>query len=273
MLAAAPRTTQKRNRMLPQPGCHARSPFYRSLTVLLLCAMAGCGGGGGGGGATQPPPPAPPPAPPAPSVTVTPASIDFMAFANDTNLEPRSLAVAWTGDNVAGFGIGSAPGNPPAPSWLSITGPPTIPTGSTSATALVTRLPFTGLAPGTYTTSRRVATGDVNLNPIASVDLPVSLTVVARPTVTPSMLSMSWVESEQPPATQLTVLGLDPRAQVVSATPNVSWLSGTVVGSTITLAATNAAHAVRPGRSTGSVRAVFGVAGSTIAIDVPVQAT
>lgn len=254
----------------------ARPPFYGCLTLVLVCtALAGCGGGGGGGGSTQPPPaPSPPaPSPSAPSVTVTPTSLEFTAFANATSADPRTLTVAWTGANVAGFAIGTAPGAPAGPSWLGITGPPSIPIGSTQGTVTFTRLPFTGLAPGTYTASRRVATGDVNLNPIANVDVPVSLTVVARPTVTPSTLSMSWVESEQPATKQLTVVGLDPRVQVVSATPNVPWLSGTVAGSTITVAATNAAQAVRPGQSTASVRVVFGLAGSNLNVDIPIAAT
>jgi len=262
--------------MLPI-GRRAYSPFYVWPTLLLLCtALAGCGGGGGGGGGTQPQPqpqPQPTPSPPAASVTVTPSSLEFTAFENAAAAEPRTLTVAWTGANVAGFAIGSAPGDPPVPFWLGIAGPPSLPIGSTQSTVTFTRLPFTGLAPGTYSASRRIATGDINLNPIANVDVPVSLTVVARPSVTPSTLSMSWVESEQPPAKQLTVVGLDPRAQVVSATPNVPWLSGTVAGSTITIAATSAAQTVRPGQSTASVRVVFAIGGSNIGIDVPIAAT
>jgi hypothetical protein len=203
-------------------------------------------------------------------VTASPASLSFVAFYDESTLDSRSVSVSWTGANVAGYAVGTLPGVPALPPWLGVNAAPAT---ASPSTVTFQRNPLLGVAPGSYSTTVRVVTGDANLNPISQVDIPVSLEVVPAPTVTPTALSMTWVESEQPAAQQLTVTRAE-NVQIVSATPDVPWLGASVAGDLVTVAPTAAAAAVRPGPHAASVRVVFSrPGGATAHADVPVSAS
>jgi len=245
-----------------------RAPRATSYRLAILFALstalvAGCGGGGGGGGGGGPPAPAA-------SVTISPTSLSFAAFANDAGSEVRNVTISWTGANVAGYAVGTLAGVPALPGWVAVTAAQVTANPSTIA---VRRTSTLGLAPGRYTTTLRIVTGDTNLNPISQVDLPISLDVLPAPTVAPANLSMSWVESEQPASRQLTVTR-DSGAQFVSASATASWLTVSATGDTLTVSATPNASSVPPGTVMASVLVTYSASGGAQkTVEVPVAAT
>ena len=237
-----------------------RSLPSRSCALLVLATFsAGCGGGGGGGGGGGDDA----------SLTVTPATLAFTAFEEDEGSESRSVSVAWTGSNFARYVVGTLPGVTRLPDWLQVS----VPSVATSpSTVTVERLPFSGFAAGVHSTTLRFVSGDVNDNVIKIVDVPVSLQVIDRPAISPSILTMSWVESERPASQELTITRPDSRVQIVSATADVPWLSATVAGDTVTVVGNAAAEAVPPGQEVARVSIEFSLpTGARSSIDVPVD--
>jgi hypothetical protein len=221
-----------------------------SLLLGLLGLMAGCGGGGGGGGGGN-----------GTSLTLSASTVTFEAFPSEPATETKTLQVSWTGSRVAGFVVGTLPGQT-LPGWLDVTA-----SGTSNPTTLqITRRP-NGLPPGRHSTTLRVVTGDANQNIFDTRDFTVTLDVVALPTAAPAALT--WVETERP-ANQAIAVTRDTRVQIVSVTPTVDWVSAAVSGDSINLSGTAASAALAPGAVTGAVQATFSLGGRQRIVDIPV---
>src|SRR6266571_3564256 len=175
-----------------------------ALIVAAAAALYACGGGGGGGSSTM-------------DLHLSSSSVAFAAFATDPASETKTVQITWSSPAVARIAIGTPLGQT-LPGWLQVTAQGTASPGTMVLTRVSNANP-----PGQYSTTIRVVTGDASARVIEVVDLPVSLEVVAMPTVSPSPVNLSWIESEQPASRQLSVTR-DARVQLVDSSLDVNWL-------------------------------------------------
>ena len=134
--------------------------------IILAIALSACGGGGGGGGSS-----AGGNSGTGTLLTVSASSLDFTANRGETAPEDQSFTVRWTDPSVAGFVIGTPPGES-VPTWLDVTT-----AGRTSPVTVTVGVNNTNLDVGTYSMTLRIVTGDANANPLRTVDVPVTYTV------------------------------------------------------------------------------------------------
>ncbi len=151
--------------------------------------LAACGGGGGGSSAPDPST--------ASGLTVSPSSMSFTAVQNGAVPPSQNIQITISRADAAIL---------LASNW-------------TFTTAIVS----TSLAPGTYTTTVRVAIGDSSQNLLAYRDVQVSYTVTSGPaTASPNALNFSSAVGGPAPAAQTVALMGDVGSW--TASPNQTWI-------------------------------------------------
>jgi BACON domain-containing protein len=214
-----------------------------AVAAILGVALSSCGGGGGGGGGAVDPSTAP-------GLAVTPATVGFSAVHNGILPPAQSLQIAISRTDWASLAVGYPPSVTPA-SWL-----PTNPSVSGAGLnwTLSGGVTTTSMAPGSYTTTLRIALLDAIRSPIAYRDVPVSYTITSAPvTASPSQLSFTQVIGSPAPATQTVALMGDIGAWTASADQawiGVTQASGTGTGS---VGISVNAAGLGPGTYTGAV--------------------
>ena len=242
-------------------GLERLSIVRLSLPLLLSAALAACGGGGGGGdggssgggGGT--------------TLSLDSSALSFHAFAGDQNQVSQTIHVSWSGSGVAGYVVGTLPGQT-LPGWLSVTAQ-----GNSSPSSVIVSISGAFTIPGShYSTTLRVATGDANANVLKTADFTVSVDVVASPTVSPQSGSFTWVESQQPPAQTFNITR-DGTVQVTGATVDVPWLTATLNGDTVTLSGNAQSKTLAPGPATATLHTTYTYGGQQHTTDTPLTAT
>ena len=177
--------------------------------LLLLGALAGCGGGGGGGGGNQ--------QPAAGAFTLSGNSASFSALAGDIVPSSTSLTMTVTGSRVAAVGAAYV-GGATQPNWLGINI-----TGSAPNFNVVLSINTTSIAPGQYTSTFSVGTGDANGNVLQSQQVTVNYTVTARLTISGGAYSSTFIygDTRTGEAVPLTVTATN---KTWTATSNAAWL-------------------------------------------------
>lgn len=131
------------------------------LLAAVLAALTACGGGGGG--SSSPPPP------PSYSISVSPQSVSLSGVAG-AQPPSQSVTVTFVG---AGVVVGTLPGQT-APTWLDVSAP-----GQASSPVTVGIAAMASVAPGSYSTTLRFATGSASGANVVYTDVPVTLQMVA----------------------------------------------------------------------------------------------
>src|SRR6266568_90408 len=224
-----------------------------ALIVAAAAALYACGGGGGGGSSTM-------------DLHLSSSSVAFAAFATDPASETKTVQITWSSPAVARIAIGTPLGQT-LPGWLQVTAQ-----GTASPVTMVLTRVSNANPPGQYSTTIRVVTGDASASVIEVVDLPVSLEVVAMPTVSPSPVNLSWIESEQPASRQLSVTR-DARVQLVDSSLDVNWLDLSSSADTLTISGNAQSQSQAPGAYNGNLSATFSFSGRTQIVTVPIAAT
>jgi hypothetical protein len=176
------------------------------------------------------------------------------------------VQISWTGSDVAGVAV-ALPSGQSLPSWLQVDL-----TGAASPLTLNVRRVGSPATPGRFSITLSILVGNANYDVLASKDLPVSLDVVALPTLSATSVSTSWVESEAPAPAQITVTH-DPRVRVDGANVAAGWLSASVAADVVTIAGTEAARALAPGPYGTSLAVQVSLDGRTRTLPVPISAT
>ena len=243
--------------------------LIRILTIsFCVSALAACGGGGGGDGSTGGGGGGGGSGSGGTTLQLSTSAVAFTAFANDPSADSKTIQVTWTGSNVAGYAVGTLPGQT-LPSWLSVSGPGA---ASSPSTLTISRV-APGLPVGHYSTTLRVVTGDVNQNVLNTADFTVALDVFNAPTIAPSAVSFTWEESTQPAAQTLAVTH-DASVQLQSAVVSgVNWLDATMSGDTITLSPNAQAQQRAPGPQSGTLTATFSLNGTQRTISVGISSS
>jgi hypothetical protein len=225
--------------------------------VALSALLFGCGGGGGGGGGGGSS---------ATDLHLSASSVDFSTLQGEAAGETKNVQIIWSSPRVAGVAVGTLPGQS-LPAWLQVSA-----TGNASPVSLhLTRAP-NGNVPGKYSTTLRVVSGDSSANILESVDLAVSMDVAPMPSVSPTPVNLSWVESEQPASRQLSATH-DARVLLVGSSVDVPWLNLSASGDTLTLAGNAQSQSQVPGALAGNVTATFSFGGRQTNVTVPIAAT
>jgi len=230
----------------------------RAGVCVLALVLSACGGGGGGGdngtpnnGNSK-------------NLTLSASSVSLATFPNDFNPVTQSIQVSWTSSKVAGFVIGTLPGQN-VPVWLSVD---TV--GTASPVTVNIHCNGIGMNPGHYAMTLRFVSGDANQNILGQRDIQVACDVVQDPTVNASALT--WVETEAPADRNINVT-LDPRVSISGVSSDVAWLSATNSGNTITLKATANSATLAPGNYSGALRTSMTLGSRTRTIVSPLNTT
>lgn len=243
------------------PGAHGLRGEKMSHTVgrrvgpaLLVALVAtACGGGGGGGGGT--------------GLRVNPSAPAFRMMAGDPSPLSGTLQISWTSGNV-GMVVAGVPAGESLPPWLVLDSL----SGGGNPLTLSFHCSTAAAPPGQYAQTIRVAAGDANGNLLEYVDFEMTLAVLPAPTLSATSVPLSFVESEDFAATQVTVTR-DARITLTSATPSASWVSVGRSADTLTLSATADARTLAPGPHTAAVSVVFTLDGRSRTVPLPVNAT
>ena len=162
----------------------------------LVLILAACGGGGGGGGGG-------PDLSTASGLSVSPASVSFTAFQNGAIPATQNIQITISHPNAAFIGIGFPPSVTP-PTWLDQS--PSRFNGAGNNWTLTAAIVTTSMAPGTYTTTLRVAIADAGQNILALRDVQVSYTIqpLTGLAASPSSFSFSISMSRRRPTNSRT---------------------------------------------------------------------
>ena len=218
------------------------SNFFAGLRACLFVVaslLAGCGGGGGGGGGNGPPGNVG-----NKSLTLSTNSLSFVSFQNDSQGETQDIRVTWTNSKVAGFVVGTLPGQA-VPPWISVES-----IGTTSPVTIRVRCNSVGSAPGHYAMTLRFVSGDASSNILAQQDAQIACDVLQDPTVGAAV--MTWVETEGP-ADRTVTASHDARVSTSTVSADVPWVSATLAGDTITLKKTADSATRLPGNYVGTL--------------------
>src|SRR5881396_1166154 len=186
----------------------------QGLCAGLVLLLAACGGGGGGGSSAPDPSTAP-------GLTVSPASLSFTAVHNGAIPPSQNIQIAVSHPNFAIIVVGFPTGVTP-PAWLDQDSS-RFNRGQGNNWTFTAAILDTSMAPGTYTTTLRVAIGDASQNLLALRDVPVSYTVTSAPvTASPNALNFSSAAGGAAPAAQTVALMGDVAAW--TASPSQTWI-------------------------------------------------
>ena len=151
----------------------------RLAACLLLCGMlTACGGGGGGGGGNEIP---------AGAFTLSANSATFTALEGDARPPSVSLTMTVTGSGVAGVGAGYT-GGAQQPVWLGIEI-----TGAGPTFNVVLSINTTHIAPGQYSSTFALGTGDSNGDILQTRQVTVNYTVIARVAISGNAHSSTFI--------------------------------------------------------------------------------
>ena len=184
--------------MLLSSGAKARggslisraSSTGQGLCVALVLLLAACSGGGGGGGGSSAPDLSA-----APGLTVSPTSLSFVAVHNAATPLTQNIQITISRADATRLLVGFPTGVTP-PTWLDQS--PGNLSGGGSNWTWTTAIVSTSLAPGTYSTTVRVAIGDASRNILALRDVQVSYTISSIG-ASPNALSFSHVVGSAAP--------------------------------------------------------------------------
>lgn len=193
---------------------------FRSSAYLacMAIALSACKGGGGGGGA---------PAPPAGSFTLSASSLTFSAKFATPPPSPQSVLVTLADTTSAEVGAGYGPSIVP-PTWLDISV-----TGSGLQYSFAFFVNQTTLAPGTYTTTVTIGTGDANGNILQTKDVQVTYTIREGVTIMTAPPVLSGVSGSSLSSQSFQINVSAPSILQWAATSSQPWLqppSGTQTG-------------------------------------------
>jgi hypothetical protein len=195
--------------------------------TLMACALVGlcltaCGGGGGDDT----------------SLSVSETSVTLEPFVDDTSGVSKSVQVTWSGKKVAGYIVGTLPGQN-LPSWLSVS-------ASGNASPATVSFSYNGFTRVTsrQTTTIRIVTGDSDANVLDIADVAVTLDPVPLPRVAGAPVQLSWVESEQLAPRQLAITR-DPRVRIVEVKTDAPWMSAVQSADTLTISGNAATLALQ----------------------------
>ena len=187
--------------MISRVCCSAQALCF-AFTMLL----AACGGGGGSSGPD--------------GLTVSPASLSFAAVHNGPFPPTQNIQITISRADARALVVGFPTGVTP-PAWLDQS--PGNLTGGGNNWTFTTAITSTTLAPGTYTTTVRVAIGDAGQHLLALRDVQVSYTVTSTPaTASPNALNFSSAAGGPAPAPQTVALMGDVGSW--TASPNQTWI-------------------------------------------------
>jgi hypothetical protein len=215
----------------------------RLAAIALLCILvSACGGGGGGGGG---------PKQPQGTFSLSANSATFTALQGGPPPPSTSITMTITGTGVAGVGAAYI-GGATQPLWLDIAI-----AGSGNTYRVIVSIRSTSLAPGQYSSTFSVGTGDANGNVLQSQQITVSYSIAPRLSLSGTAYSGSFIYGDTTTGASipLTVTAPD---RTWTATSNAPWLqvpAGNQSG-TGTLNVTVNANALAPGNYQGELRVV-----------------
>lgn len=184
---------------------HTSATWRAALCSLCLLSLSACGGGGSGA-----------------AISTAPSSLSFSSSLGGAP-QTELVEAQYKGSGVV---VGYAPGVSP-PAWLTVQQNGI--TTPSSATFALTVNPF-NLAPGTYSTKVRFASGTVpvggsieNASGVVTSDLPVTLTIFNF-ALYPSQAELALPEGATAPSTATFYLSADSGARW-TAVSDQSWLT------------------------------------------------
>ena len=162
-----------------------------------MLLLAACGGGGGSSSSSSAPDLAT-----APGLTVSPASISFTAAQNGAIPPAQEIQISISQAGAAFIGVGSPPSVTP-PTWFDESTSRLH--GAGNNWGFTSAILSTSLAPGTYTTTVRIAIADASQNILAWRDVQV-IYVIGGISASPSSLNFSQPEGGSVPAARTVAL-------------------------------------------------------------------
>jgi len=167
-----------------------------AAAVMLSLVLSGCGGGGSSASFDPST---------ASGLSVSPGSVGFAAVHNGALPPPQSLQIVISRQDAFYLEVGY-PLSVTPPTWL--TQNPTV-SGVGANRTVTGGVITTNMAPGTYTTTLRIAIQDFNRSVLAYRDVPVSYTITTAPlAASPTTLSFLQVIGSPAPGSQtVTVMG------------------------------------------------------------------
>ncbi len=191
--------------------------YVSYILLVLVFAACGGGGGGGGGGSTT-----------VTGLTLSGNSMQFDAAQNGALPATQSLTASWSSPDVAAI-VAGYPTNITPPSWLDLSIQ-----GAASPMSIDVAVNTTALSPGSYSTTVRVVSVDINANPIDVIDVNVTLNIQAKLGISGSnALTFNMVDGGQAPADQSVSLvgdGINWTATTSAAWVQLGSTSGTAPG-------------------------------------------
>lgn len=248
---------------------HRGARIACASVALLLAACGGGGGGGGGGGSDLST---------APGITVSPASLSFVAIHNGALPPTQAVQITISAPNAAFVGLAVPAANPPT--WLDYQNQGRL-TGSGNNWTYTAAITSTVLAPGTYTTTIQLGIADINQNIIAYRNVSVSYTVqpLTGFGATPTSLSFSQLKGAAAPTSQtLGIAELGGASYAWNASivyqSGSGWLNvngaGSASGATLP---TSLTVSINSSAALGTLNALIRVTGNGNTLDVPVSYT
>jgi len=241
----------------------------QGLCTGLVLLLAACGGGGGGSSAPDPST--------APGLTVSPTSISFTAIQTGAIPPTQNIQITISRSDAAFLAVGFPPSVTP-PTWLDQSSNRLAGTNVGNIFTFTAAMLSTSLAPGTYTTTVRIAIRDANQNILAFRDVHVSYTIqpLAGLAANPQSLSFTQLQGGPAPAPQTLSLselggGNYPWNASIVYQIGSGWLNinGAASASGAALPASLSLN-VNPSSTLGVRQAVVRVTGNGNTLDVPV---
>jgi hypothetical protein len=248
-------------------ACYSAQALCFAFTMLL----AACGGGGGGGSSAPDPSTAP-------GLTVSPASISFTAVQNGAIPPTQNIQITISRPDAVAIAVGF-PLSVTPPTWLDQSPNRFSCTPSLSNCTLTVAILTTSPAPGTYTTTIRVAIADASHNILALRDVQMNYTIqpLAGLAANPQTLSFNQLQGAPTPAAQslgISELGGASYAWNASIVyqSGSGWLhvNGVSSASGATLPTSLSISVNGPG-TLGTLNAIVRVTGNGNTLDVPVS--
>jgi len=194
-------------------------------------------------------------------LTLSPTSIAFSAAQNGAIPSSQSIQVTMT-DSSAAFVVAGYPQGASVPSWMTLSF-----SGAGTQWSLQATITSTGLTPGTYSATLRVAIARSDESVIAYRDAQVTYTVASALSATPPSLAFTYVTGSAAPAAKtVSLAGSSGLSWTASA--NQSWV---VLGSTSGTAPATLVVSVDPtGLAVGpyTAKVTISAAGKTAVVDV-----
>lgn len=201
----------------------------RLLAILgIISGLVACGGGGGGSQK---------------DLKISTSAIELYAADNGTN-PVQSYEISWSRPDVAGFVIGYPP-SASQPGWLNIQA-----FGNTSPVTMQVTANISGLTPGVYSTTIRIISGTINYDPIDTIDIPFTLTVVEQLQLSNASARFQMTEGEVTNTIQATRITSGTNAITptqVTIPTGATWLQATINSDQVEFSTTTNSTALAAG--------------------------